>query len=1563
MLIISLLVVAIILVFIPGVQKKLLQSQLASFVSDFSVEHIAINPFSARIDDLNIRHDDLSIHIGHLDAEYSLFKLLFGRLKIKQLVLEDTLIEDYSKPEKEPGPSPIPLFPGVFPYLNQGLVFDIGHLSLNANYISPATGKINASLSGDNINELTDTALALKVNITELEALPELDHINIDGQIYLNQHLKKAIDAQTTQLKITLQEIHSTPQYIDINLKMAELEETSERWDEFYFTEQHNRYIGKIVKPESIDLNIKQTNSQNKLLSSIKFSGWYNGNNGILQGQLKVKTDRDFLQVFKSMQLPLIESDITADLSYSLITLDGWIDLDDEIKIENLHYQSLPEQFHLKNQLIAEIDKQHLTINKLVLTLTEKEQTFVELNLLQALYINLDNLPAFLETHNHDIAKLRITALPLSWFSDFIADYSIQSGLLSSSLSIAVNNNNILAKTTQPLAFEALTIMQNAVAENVPAEHAPASTAENHNQQPQSNINQAEGSQSSQKTADRSLQTVEEDTQAEPLISEKLIVEKLNLSTDLLFTADANRLELILADFTLSQGTGEQLSPLLKNSFQLEVGKLLKDDIKNKPVKLASQGNIHINEMLALPIVKSAFNQPVPEALSLDYEVKLNGADPNWTIAVLQTALKQKENQNLLSIVAQQPLNLTRTAESVTLNTQGELLSGYMKQIDLGWFSPYIEAMNISGVLNQMDFSLASAGNNDYSLNVPAINLYNVTARETDQQENRILFENINLSSQINASYTPDVISIIYPKLTLNQGESALIRNNGSVIISDYTQPEKQLIVAQGTLNAFVQNIMGLGYIQDLAKEKLKAKALLDAQYHLELNSSNIKIHKTNINLNHPDTKGSLTVKTIKPVSFSLPAADGSTAQDYAFSPNGHLRVTLKNFDSKPYENFLKQADIAFDHINGQLDLRQKNNRQQIIFKTPLKVANLHFLDAEKRPLDPFDLELDLQTSQNKNLLTGEIRNLSLQFIKQKGKALDTQMKFALDLNREIPIRSLEGQLNAILTQWLDQPVAIPENTLQQGSLETKFNIDKQGNIKHYWQINDLIDKQNQQIVKSITIDGTGQLNSASDIKLNLPLNMLSESGQTVAEIATTAKFKGNKSVNLDINGKTVFLNDILKLLDTISPPETVSADSETSSEAESSTSEDKKPPLNTLVDTEPFWKSPVDIDANLSIDKLYQTDYLAFDKIKGKLSINDNEFKAHEISALFHDSPLKLDSLVNFNTTLNKHPYDVNFIMDIKDFNLSDFLKELDPTVEPLIEGIFNVDLKMFGQMDNIDQWRNQLLFDARLVSFDGIYHFIPNDSVLLLSSGYAMALAGEVVSVIPTAGFGLGIMSRMVRFIKDFPYDKIDIHLVRKADKNTRIEEFEIFSPELYMTATGGITFVENERVVDSPMKATARLDLAGEGAAIFYGLNLLTGEKNEYGFWEGPEIIFGGTLTHPTDNFEEIVETAKKGTVQGGITRPFSGIIGDFKYRWFAPKPEYQDAITDQQRVTTDKSNVTTKQSVSLDKQNLAKDKQDSPAVKTDKTTSTKQMIKKPLPTDLPESVDHPFFENNF
>jgi len=111
-----------------------------------------------------------------------------------------------------------------------------------------------------------------------------------------------------------------------------------------------------------------------------------------------------------------------------------------------------------------------------------------------------------------------------------------------------------------------------------------------------------------------------------------------------------------------------------------------------------------------------------------------------------------------------------------------------------------------------------------------------------------------------------------------------------------------------------------------------------------------------------------------------------------------------------------------------------------------------------------------------------------------------------------------------------------------------------------------------------------------------------------------------------------------------------------------------------------------------------------------------------------------------------------------VEQFDLATFFRELVPESKPRAEGLFDVSLKASGQSPNMPQYRNQLFFDMRLQSRDGIFRLLDPDSVLVGgTTGFAGAI-GEGVSYLPTGLFGLGAVSRLVKYIKEIDYDKVD-------------------------------------------------------------------------------------------------------------------------------------------------------------------------------------------------------------
>jgi len=197
-----------------------------------------------------------------------------------------------------------------------------------------------------------------------------------------------------------------------------------------------------------------------------------------------------------------------------------------------------------------------------------------------------------------------------------------------------------------------------------------------------------------------------------------------------------------------------------------------------------------------------------------------------------------------------------------------------------------------------------------------------------------------------------------------------------------------------------------------------------------------------------------------------------------------------------------------------------------------------------------------------------------------------------------------------------------------------------------------------------------------------------------------------------------------------------------------------------------------------------------------------------------------------------------------------------------------------------------------VRMRSLKGVFRPLPPSSPLLVGTSDMLGFVGEGLSYVPTGGFGAGVVARLVNYISRIDYDIVDIHLRRPESRDVEIARFLVRSKTIELTARGGIKRAPDLDILDSPLELQANLDMSGRGAAILYSMGLLRQEKNEDGYWRGPEFRIWGTPSRSESNFSDIVRQASDGTVKGGITRPLSGLIGNVKYRWFGDPPREFD-----------------------------------------------------------------------
>jgi hypothetical protein len=462
--------------------------------------------------------------------------------------------------------------------------------------------------------------------------------------------------------------------------------------------------------------------------------------------------------------------------------------------------------------------------------------------------------------------------------------------------------------------------------------------------------------------------------------------------------------------------------------------------------------------------------------------------------------------------------------------------------------------------------------------------------------------------------------------------------------------------------------------------------------------------------------------------------------------------------------------------------------------------------------------------------------------------------------------------------------------------MDASINLASDGQLNALFKV-DKLSASRELPLELLELTVKGQVDTDTSFTLEAPFRTEGKTGNTDMLIKASHEHVENQNnlVNASMDSSEFYLNDILDFLNAIS-----ATIKERKGQPEEEDVEELIIENDVTPDKVAFWDvTPYDVNSTLNIEKLYYTEFLIIHDIEGETTTTPRELSLKDFKAYFHDSPITLDSEINH--TPGDKPYDLAIKAGVESFNMKQFFNELLPTATPRSEGLFNISLEASGNTPNMSQLRNDLLFDLYLHSEDGIFRLLDPDSVLVGGATNILGAVGEGVSYIPTGLFGLGAVSRLVDYIKVINYDLMEVHLARDETQNVTVKEYVVQNSEFLMTASGGIEYQQDKDILNSPLDMKANLDFRGKGAAIMYDLNLLEDERNEYGYWKGPEIDFWGTPANNESNLDDVVSTAGNAAVLGGITRPISGLIGNFRHRWFGDKDDpvpYKEYETESQ-----------------------------------------------------------------
>lgn len=894
----------------------------------------------------------------------------------------------------------------------------------------------------------------------------------------------------------------------------------------------------------------------------------------------------------------------------------------------------------------------------------------------------------------------------------------------------------------------------------------------------------------------------------------------------------------------------------------------------------------NVDALRAMPaLAQRLTDYPLPAGLTAKVAASLRKKPATVEVNELDLSVAQTSAPGLFRLKAEQAFSVGLGSNGPSLhNPQGTLARLSVRQLDLAWASPFIPDTHLAGRIEQAEFQLR--GERDNALTLRAASPLRLRGLSVEQGGHDLL-AGIDLGVNANLEYRPDRL-----RATL---EGLSVRSRGQSLISGRLGLGRSLkgaaLSAEGKLALDANQLLRQPALAGLMGGRpLGLKVDADLDFGLDYAAPKLTVQRLDLGL-RTDRKANLRLRAepgLEVLTTLVPA------EQYARAVVGTANLEIRDFSSEVLNLLAPVAGVGFSNFSAAFKLKSDGTTLHADSSAPLRLESVRLATNGKPLLDPFNVEIAAQVDATGRVLALDITRLQLAFARAAAPALEASFRAEVQPDEAVPLKSLKLALSAALPQWLSQPAVMPGHQLTAGTLAAKIDVTVNRELTARLAFDGLagrkplgINTLELPVTGEVTADGRG-------FKFTAPVIARGKSGASNATL--DARFAPDETetplLDLRLNSTVFYLNDLLSALANIAPPAPAAVPVEDP--------EGKAPaavaatPLNEARDAHAGWDVlPYGTRLRFDIDKLYYTDYLAFDAVGGELNVRRRRLELSDFTARFHASPITLDGGLRFKAEAPQ-PYTLALTGKVKDFDLQTFSSELVPGEKPQVEGLFSVDMDASGEMPNLGQLRNRAYFDIHMTSRDGVFRPLPPSSPLLIGASEVLGIVGEGLSYAPTGGFGAGAVARLVNYISRIDYDLIEIRVRRGKSKRVRLSRFLMQSPTVLMSARGGVDYVPGKDLLDSPLDLKGSLNMLGRGAAILYSMDLMREGRDDYGYFQGPEFLVSGTPAAPESNFSAIIEQAGEGTLKGGITRPLSGLIGNLKYRWFGPNEKPQVAL---------------------------------------------------------------------
>ncbi len=1412
------LAVVFAVVFNPGFQKKMLLKHVGPLVDSLQVEYVHFTPWSLTLDKLAVDYAGGHFALETGSIRYCLSSLLLLTANVKSIALTDVLV-DIS--EFNPPKTDEPKIDSIFPGVLASLQHGLAYTlgSVAANAKVILPEQQSVTATLGGGGVRPDETGTIKIRV-DYHTGKEGELIAIDGNLVLKQLGRGRFEAIETVLD-TEARLTGLPEPETATLKLQVTPAPFTKAQQLAMQEGGEE---PAFTPEFLQLGIVQRDSEGMLRSDLSLQGRYDGNSGEFRGDYRVTANEHLVQRYiKDTVVPPAEEVLAGDLRFNIADTTGDITVVSDLLVDQIRethaHEKLPGMLRLENNFrLSLLPGLQLRVESLDSGMSDEEDTRP---LSSNLPVNLDIPLSDVESFMHQentLLAFELPELPLDWFDVLLPEHDIVDGTLTAAFEVATDTSGAI----HVIPVKPLVVTGFTLHQaDVP------------------------------------------------------VVEKVDLQVMPRVSYHGDSLDVRLDTLQLAGPQGEALRGDLTASMPLAE--------TPGDINVRAHADVQVHRLVEMLATEQGDRQTLPKHLSLDLQAALLQQPQRLTVNALQGDILLDNTTRLLHLVLQQPLRMETTEAGTRItNSEGQLATLNISDIQLGWFSAFVPDTTLKGRLRGADLSLAAAGQGVTSLtSARPVRLEQVTITGPDGP----LLKDVDISVIPSVRLSSDGTEINYKDLGVTGESKQLLAGTGAVTLP---AADDKLLRADGRLNVDILALSKQPLVARALQGDVESPVRLEASYKLAQGSSHIDLESLSAKLFYQDQQPRVSLTADSRVRIRTRLGSNQSELGRA---RGKVTLAVSNLTPDPFNAILEANGLSFREANGRAVLSTDGKSARIDTIEPFILHGVTVGDAGKPLLDSFTLVANTESVMQGDSLHAQLKQLEVTFDKRPQQpAITATADVRLKGQGESTwVEDLTASADVQLPALLDQPALLPGHRLTAGEMDIVARLDNTGQLESTTRVQGLKSRKTLPL-ELLEVRLNGQLEENGSFDVMMPVLTRGKSGESDLRLTATHVSRPGEYSDLvwNIDSGVFYLNDILNTLDAVSnEPAVKEAEAELSEEEQAAIKAQRKA-RRELSDETAFWDvMPYNRKATYSIKRLFYTDYLEILDITGRAEITPSRLSIDELKARFHDSPVEVNAVLTF--TPGDEPYDLNMQALVDKFDLATFQRELDPDATPVAEGLFTVNADAYGKSPNMMQYRNNLFFDMNLKSREGVFRLLdPNDPLVVGSSNLAGAV-GEGVSYVPTGLFGLGAVARLVNYIDEVPYSKLDIHLVRDESRDVQIKKYVVQSPEILMTAKGGITYAEGVDVLDSPLALDAQLNLRERGAAIFYDLDLLKDEKDKYGYWIGPEIKFWGTATAAESNLGEIIEQAGKGAVLGGVTRPISGLVGNIKHMWMDEEGE--------------------------------------------------------------------------